>query len=322
MEGPDPPKPAETAPRRSGTLAGLFGWFASSLGFIGAILYACGYLISTAQLHLLGLGRLMSRSHDYYVQEGGSFLADIGSTLAIMALPFSFMLVVAAMISLGGMMLWRKFAAGHAPWLRRRFRRGGVVGRMWRYVAYGVLLVVLLYRYGDPRAFGLPLTLSNVLFAAPAGQESSQVATVRGLLSQGDRGGLDGIFEARLRICVSVGLLLLGARFLTQNWAWRRLALAPFALMFALYLLLLPMLYGVLKSQVEFPVAMIGVSGDATKPAADQRAFLLNQDEHGVLLYLAADRTVLLRRTAQIERLDVIGMAPILKDTASGKGVP
>jgi hypothetical protein len=321
MEGQELRNPAENTQRQSSGLAGLFGWFASSLGVIGAILYACGYLISAAQLHLLGLGRLMTYGHDYYIQEGGRFLADISSTVALGALDFSVILIPLAMLAVGAAILWRNIRLRHAPWISSLHRCSARVREMWRYAAYAVLLILLLYSYGDPMEFGLPLTLSNVLFTNPAASAPSTQATIRALLLHGDRNGLAAIFEGRLLTYIAVCLLLLGSQYLTSAWKWRRLAAAPFVLLFTLYSLLLPMLYGVLKSQVEFPVVVIRPGGDP-KSTEGQRGFLLNLDEHEAVLYVSVEHKVLWRRTEQIDGLDVIGMAPILKEVATPKGIP
>jgi hypothetical protein len=325
MEGEEAEKPGANTARRgsglAGSVVGAIGWFASSLGVIGALLYACGYLISAAQLHLLGLGRLMTYGHDYYVQEGGSFLADISSTIAIMAEPFSVILIFLAMLGLGVAMLWRKASLRHGQWIESIQRLRTRVAGMWPRAAYAGLLYLLLFRYGDPVEFGRPLTLSNVLFADPTAAATPALVTMHKLLLTGDRGGLGGMFEGRLLTYIVVGLLFLGSHYLTSGWQWRRLAMAPFVLMFTLYSLLLPMLYGVLKLQVEFPIVMIWPGEDA-KSAEGQRGFLLNLGEHEAVLYIAPERKVMWRRQDHIDRLDVLGMAPILKEISARKDTP
>ena len=58
-------------------IALFVGWLSGALAGIGAILYACGYLLSTAQLHLLGLSGLVNYGQERYVEEGGRFLVDV-----------------------------------------------------------------------------------------------------------------------------------------------------------------------------------------------------------------------------------------------------
>src|SRR5258707_11862408 len=55
------------------SIAGFIAWVTSSLAGIGAILYVVGYLSTVAQLHLLGLGRLVAYSNEHYLEEGGNF---------------------------------------------------------------------------------------------------------------------------------------------------------------------------------------------------------------------------------------------------------
>ena len=325
MDEHEPESPKVEAASRSpgiiGSVTGAVGWLASSLGVIGALLYACGYLISVAQLHLLGLGRLMSYGHDHYVQEGGRFLADISSTAAIIAEPFIAIAIVVAILAFGTTMLWRKVRLGHDEWMRKLATIRNRVEVTWRGVAYAILLCLLLLQYGDPEQFGRPLTLGNVLFTDPSAAAAPDLVKMHKFLLTGQSDSLAAIFEDRLLAYVAVGLLLLACHYVTSTWRWRRLAIAPFVLIFALYSLLFPMLYGVLKSQVEFPLVMIW-PGEGAKAADGQRSFLLNLGEHEAVLYVAPERKVMWRRLDQISRLDVIGMAPILKEVPVRKENP
>jgi hypothetical protein len=324
MVGAEPEGEKADTTRRTGglvgSLTGAIGWFASSLGVIGALLYACGYLISVAQLHLLGLGRVMTYGHDYYVQEGGLFFVGISSIVATMAEYFSVILIFFAVVGTGFVALSRKIRLGHRQWIDRVRKLDARVANVWRPAAYAVLLCLLLFRFGDPTEFGRPLMLANVLFTEPAAAAPDLVRIHKYLLA-GDKDALGGIFEEELIIYLVAALLFLGTHHVTSGWTWRRLAMAPFVLMFTLYSLLLPMLYGVLKSQVEFPVVMIW-PGEGTKPAEGQRSFLLNLGEHEVVLYAAPERKVMWRRQDHVDRLDVIGEAPILKEIPVRKVVP
>lgn len=303
-------------PRHSSLTGGVVsavGWLASSLGVIAALLYACGYLISVAQLHMLGLGRLMSYGHDYYVQQGGSFLADLGSTLAIAAEPFSLIFIGLAVLCLGISVLWHKVGPTKAPWAVRIGQLRNSTARLSPRVAYAVLICLLLFRYGDPMEFGRPLTLSNALFEGPGSTAAPELVTMHRLLLTGNRDGLAAMFEARLLVYIMVCVLLLASHYVTLSWAWRKLALTPFVLLFALYSLLLPMLYGVLKLQVEFPIVMVW-PGDEAKSKQGERSFLLNLGGGEAVFYLAGERKVTWRRRDSIERIDVIGAAPVLRE--------
>ena len=263
----------------------------------------------------------MSYGHDHYVQEGGRFLADVSSTAAIIAEPLIAIAIVLTILTFGTTMVWRKVRVGHDEWMRRLATLRSRVEVVWRGIAYAILLCLLLLQYGDPEKFGRPLTLGNVLFTEPSAAAAPDLMKIHRFLLTGQSDPLAAIFEDNLLTYVAVGLLFLGCHHVTSAWRWRRLAIAPFVLIFALYSLLFPMLYGVLKTQVEFPVVMIW-PGEGAKSADGQRSFLLNLGEHEAVLYVASERKVMWRRLAQISRLDVIGVAPILKEIPARKETP
>lgn len=294
-------------------LTGVIGWFASSLGFIGAFFYAYGYLIGAAQLKLLGVGRLVKYGHDDYVQAGGRSLADIVSMIATIAEPFSVILIVLMLLAFAAAPMARRIMACSERW-------AGRIKGIWPGAAYAVLLFILLYKYGDPQAFADPLRLSNILFTAPPPGDRSLTSLYNQLMA-GDRKVLGGIFETELMTFIVTGLLFLGCHYLTVDWRWRPVARAPFAILFALYTLLLPMLYGVLKSQVEFPIVVISPAG-TDRPAPTDVSFLLQLDEHNAVLYLAPEQKAVWRRLEHIEKIEVIGMAPILRLAFERKAAP
>ena len=133
MEQGETDKPPADATHRAGlagSIAGAIGWFGGSLGAIGVMLYACGYLISIAQLHLLGIGRLVSYSHDYYVQTGGSFVADLGSTLGTGAAFIGKELVAFVVLVVGATVILYRTKLRRLAWvvrLRGWWQRAAVV---------------------------------------------------------------------------------------------------------------------------------------------------------------------------------------------------
>src|SRR5262245_22930436 len=100
------PAARETGPVRSTLPAGVVafvGWLASSLGAIGAIFYASGFLISAAHLRLLGLGQIVTYSHEHYVQQGGEFIRYVAAYAMEAALLF--IVVIVAVVLLLPMLL-------------------------------------------------------------------------------------------------------------------------------------------------------------------------------------------------------------------------
>lgn len=322
MEGTASGTP-ETAHRTGGVVAGFSGavrLFAGSVGTIGIALYVCGFLISVAQQHLLGLGRLVTYSHDEYVQQGGGFLADISTTLVIAAEPFSLALIFVTLMGTGAAAVWRKFGARHR-WWRANARRWHLLVRLaWPPLVYLFLLILLLFKYGDPIEFGLPLRLANILFHDPDAT-APPLQNIHTLLIADGKNGLGALFEDRLFTFVAVGLLCLFAHYVTAGQRWRRPAMAPFALLMVLYAFMLPMLYGVLKLRMEFPIVMVW-PGVGEKTTDGQRYLLLNMTEQVAVLYLAAEHKVIWRHRDHIERLDVVGMARILSELGAKKAKP
>jgi len=285
-----------------GSLGGWVAWLGSSLGVIAALLYASGYLISVAQLHLLGLGRLVTYSHEHFVQQGGTFFLYMGEEIMTAGEYFSILFIPVLGV----------FALRHwvgAAW-RHNVKRI-VAGRSipWRGLAYAVLIALLLLTGGDPKSFGQPLTLSNLLFLDPSAATSDPV---RDALVAGKRDPLLGQFEDRLFRDIFVLLQFVASFFVTQTWPLRRLAVLPFALLFLVYTLLLPMLFGVLALPVEFPVVTVRLSGDVPLQPAGA-VYLLNKGDGEVVLYEAVERDVLWLDQGRIERIVVDGVAPILQ---------
>jgi len=107
-------------------IALFVGWLSGALAGIGAILYACGYLLSTAQLHLLGLSGLVNYGQERYVEEGGRFLIDVLGLLGEILLN---LLISAGFVALLVLLV----LAPLGYFMRRRLGRRGHAGtRVWR----------------------------------------------------------------------------------------------------------------------------------------------------------------------------------------------
>jgi len=312
---------AKLSPTES--LTKLVGPFVSSLGVLGVILYVSGYLISTAQLHLLGLGAVMSYSHDYYVQQGGRFLADLGATLTIIAIPFS---AIALMIYFAVPAL--RWVDEHVIHRQPRRDKGRLLSRAKKAapaLAYFGLLLCLALWTDDPQTYGAPLTASNLLFvggpaSAPSAKPSSELQpTVADLLFADDEEKLSAIFEGKLAVWAWVVVLSVIAYFVTYEWNWRRLALAPFVMLLFIYSLWLPMLYGVLKVPIRFPEITFREKGSPTE-SLEPPLFLLNKGDKDLLLFSVAQRKALLYEQSDVRELAIGANTAILKKLrATGK---
>src|SRR3546814_8458036 len=67
-------------PQAIGLISGLKGfmvWTGGSLAGITAVLYVCGYLITTAHIYTLGLYGLVDFSKDYFLLAGSKFVLTL-----------------------------------------------------------------------------------------------------------------------------------------------------------------------------------------------------------------------------------------------------
>ncbi|GAO35410.1 hypothetical protein SCT_0796 [Sulfuricella sp. T08] len=290
-------------------IALFVGWLSGALAGIGAILYACGYLLSTAQLHLLGLSGLVNYGQERYVAEGGRFLIDVLGLLGeillnlLISVGFVALLVLLVLAPLMYVMR-RRLRAAQSLWHARlaQLRQSGRA----RALVFAALLMLLLAGSEDPQSLNAPLQISNLLFV----QGQAAAGSLTALLLSGDSVRLKAIFANSLLMLIkAVGLLLLAWR-VAAPWRWRPLLSAPFVLIVLLYTVLLPMLYGVLQRQIRLPV--ISLETATAWPGSDaQKLFLLNQTERDFVLWDAHARRVLWLpvtavRSAQIRQVEAL----------------
>jgi hypothetical protein len=295
-------------------IALFVGWLSGALAGIGAILYACGYLLSTAQLHLLGLSGLVSYGQERYVEEGGRFLVDVlgllGEILLNLFISLGFVALLLALVLLPlGYFLRHQLAATRLRWAERlaRLRQSGSA----RATLFGVLLVLLLLGSEDPQRLNAPLHISNLLFV----QTPPAAGSLSALLLNGERTQLKAIFANSLLMLVKAVVLLLLAWRVAAPWRWRLLLSAPFVLIVLLYTVLLPMLYGVLQRQIRLPVISLD-STSADVNAAD-KLYLLNRTEREFVLWDAHARRVLWLPAAAVRSAQIRQVETLFANTAA-----
>lgn len=312
---------APNAPTLLGGITGTIAWLASSLGALGAILYASGYLVSVAQLHLLGLSQLVTYSQDHYLRQGGSFFTAIGTQALIDAEDFAVVLFVLAIPAMIAYVLVRWTRVGQGKWLDRAARLGATLHPWWRGVAYAVLVYFLFQYSGDPQSFGEPLSISNLLFTGAAQAHPGPVCppqsvdAVASLLVSGDqlsKACLTELFDQCLTTYLLVAVLLSASLAVTAPWRWRKLAVTPFVLLFLIYTVLLPMVYGVFKVETQFPIVTIQAA-DSSPVRTGSPTFLLNKDGQELILFDGSDRKILWVRQDWVNSIEVSGFAPILR---------
>jgi hypothetical protein len=289
------------------------GWLSGSLAGIGAVVYACGYLITRAQLHLFGVSGFFPLSADHFMQEGGKFLVVLAQQAIETLLALAAFGLVAAGFFLAvwlALTRWRPSLPLDVAGMRERAM--AAAGRAHRrlpwspaFSAYLVLLALLVWLLEAYRLrFAAPLEVSNILHLTPPpppGDSTEQRITA--WLLAGDWRQLRAYFTDLLDAATRAVLLLLTAWYVTTPLARRRLFMAPFVVAVALYSLYLPMAYGVLMRPTSYNIVALHFRAQAAGPPA--RFFLLSSTDHEFVVWDANVRTVLWVPKAEVSRAEV-----------------
>lgn len=287
-------------------IAAFIGWLSGSLAGIGAILYACGYLITRAHLHMLGIDALYEYSNEHYMQEGAKFFVVMADLAGRISLPLLVTLgAVALLIALVASLIfgiwylvrgrkglkdiWVSASAGIARFCEGRLSR-------WRGMSFTVALILLLYvAETELSSFSIPLSVSDLLFRsgaeASAGAGSTEGQVLSWLVS-GDTESLKNSFIGSMLSVMKAGLLLLLAWRVSAPWRFRALMVSPFVIVFMVFLILLPMVYGVLMRPARF--ARVSIESE-NRMLADRPTglFLLNKTDNEFVLWDSVRRQVL-----------------------------
>jgi hypothetical protein len=291
------------------------GWLSGALAGLGALLYACGYLITRAQLHLFGVSGFFPLSADHFMQEGARFFVVIGNKvietlLAVVA--FGLVVTVVVLVAWAACRQWRpdtpsRLAAGltgvHASAERLHRRLVPWSPAISVYLLLLAVLVVQLESYRE--RFTSPLEVSDVLYAtaAPDAADATRRHVQQWMLA-GDRLRLGAYFTDLLDAEIRAALLLLVAWYVTLSLSRRVLLLAPFVITLVLYTLYLPMVYGVLVRPTSYnEVALhFRVGHDASTSG---RLFLLSSTDNEFVVWDATLRTVLWIPKTEVLRAEV-----------------
>lgn len=295
----------------SGTRAFII-WLGGSLAGIGAIFYTAGYLVTRAHLSLLGLYGLVDFGNDYLFQEGAKFFLVTGYALVRnVALPllavFGAVIVAAAILRL----LLRARARRWWRSARERVPAFGADG--WpRTLAFVALFVAFL---GHSEAFlgkfQQPLCIANLLYAnagdekcsAPMQRAADELRTA--LLNQ-DETLLGGAFQELLLGMALAAALAYATWRVTRPWRWRAWCVAPPLLAAALYLILLPMDYGVLQRPINYPRIALTLDEKAAF-AMRGPVFLLNKTAGDFVVWDAPSRKLFWIPAGSVKRAEVDG---------------
>lgn len=268
--------------------AKLIGWLTGALAGIVAIFYACGYLIVQTQLHLLGVDALLPSGREYYLQEGANFFIVTGTELGYVVLG----IVAICLIVCIPLSILAKSKKG-LNWLNRTRERllGSNRKHQWLWQTAALLVMICLLFYPlvhNLDLFRAPLEIAGLLQVqqsnSASGIVSLHAAKIRTWLTTGQTGELNNLYFNLLMHCMFAGFLMLMGQRLAAGWPLKSFLLFPFLLVFAIYLFLLPLSYGILEKRIEFPsVTFISTVEKVSSMNGD--LLLLNKTEQEFILW-------------------------------------
>ena len=309
-------EPPETSPVANNNVLARARAFVVGLGGalagITAILYACGYLVTRAHQSLLGLYGLVEFNNDYILQEGAKFFLVMAYSVGrdmVMPLLTVLTAVVIVLFLLG--LLLRTRAQRWRDAVRNRVAPFDA-GRWVRAAGFAVLFILFLLHsdlYLDK--FERPLCYANLLYAEAGATKCTLPKElhddgIRKALLASDQVVLDIEFmELVLGLAKAVVLSYLTWR-VTLPWRWRAWCVAPSFFATALYLILLPMDYGVLKRSLNYPRIALTLDDKTPFPAAGP-VFLLNKSSSEFVVWGALPRKLYWVPVASVRRAEVDG---------------
>ena len=294
-------------------IAVAVGWLSGSLAGISAVVYACGYLITRAQLHLFGVSGFFPLSADHFMQEGAKFLVVIGQqAIETLLGVVAFALVVLAAFLVVWLPLVRWLPSLQLDLVNARARVVAAVARIherlpWSpaFSIYLVLLVLLVWLLETYRTrFAAPLEVSNILhlMPPPPAGDSAERRITAWLLAE-DWRRLETYFTDLLDAETRVILLLIAAWHVTSALARRVALLTPFVFALALYTLYLPMAYGVLMRPTSYNIVALHFRERSVE--SPLLFFLLSSTDHEFVVWDANARTVFWVPKSEVRRADV-----------------
>lgn len=298
----DQAKSDQDKPAASGDLmeavkaAGKFiGWLSGSLAAITAILYALGYLVTLANLHALGLDfYLFNFNPSFYLVRGSNF------TIYLARLLFQslfFLLLFVAPFAAAFILVRRRWAKNGMPnWASKPIeagKRNAFVLQGLLFLALAAVLVFDLWpRYEN---YSDILRISEILFDDDASTGSTDIDQLRPLVAQHDAEALaqlKTVFYKSHLVLIEAAILLFFAWRLTRTWRFRVYLLVPFAFVFVMFLISVPMLYGILIVSNTFPSIRVTTTGDDPASQSNQ-LYLLSKSDRAFILWDQDQRQVL-----------------------------
>lgn len=289
-----------------GFLVGLGG----ALAGLTAIIYACGYLVTRAHLSLLGLYGLIDFNQDFIMQEGAKFFLvmaySVGRERVLPALT-NLTILAGVLIVLG---LWLRVRVQRWWEALQRFIPGEPARRLIRVVAF-VAAFSLFLGHSDEYLdkFEHPLCFANLLYADGGIAKCTGKTDRYGLgraLRVSDRKALTLAYRDLVTgLIQSLAIAWLTWR-ITRPWRGHIWCIAPCFFATGLYLILLPMDYGVLQRSINYPRIVLSVD-EKTPFAVSGPVYLLNKSPNDFVVWAASTHQLYWVPAANVRRADVDG---------------
>ncbi|GAB3378663.1 hypothetical protein [Lysobacter fragariae] len=293
------------------SLKGLVGWIGGSLAGITAILYGCGYLITTAHIYALGLSNLVDFDKDYFLLEGAKFLLAVVTSIgpgavdpvAILA-AMALLPIIAGLIFLRGhfLALWRPASAWYAA------RANGDWAVALKVTFYGVLLITsAVIAFECLQAILRHLRTSDLLYLQLQGDACNlkPPGLPAALVCRGNDAFREEEFGKQLWATIKLIVIACVAWRFVGRWRYRAALVTPFAIFAGLTLLMLPMDFGALMKPTRYPLVRVALA-DATTATGNH--FLIDRNDKGLTLWDPATREVHWVPLSDVKRMDADGV--------------
>ncbi len=268
----------------------FIGWLSGSLAAITGVLYGLGYLVTLSNLYSLGLNfYLFDFDPSLYLTRGANFVLYFTrwffQTLLYLIVLISPLLVLGFVVyRYRARINERVPAKGRAAvdYVRKR-------PVIWRGLLFAVLVAVLALDVWDRfENFNEILGQSHSLFDP---QES------------GPRESGQVILFYQLFLIEAAVLLYLAWR-VTAVWRFGVLMAAPFALVLAMSVVTLPMIYGILVISNEYPAIRV-ITGDPGGETRSSELYLLSKTDNEFILWDSNNRKVLWLPLSSVRRAEI-----------------
>lgn len=307
---------ADTGPsaQKQGDIGSLFrvtgrfiGWLSGSLAAITGVFYALGYLVTLSNLHSLGLSfYLFDFDPSLYLTRGANlvlyFTRSISLTLfflIILISPF----VLLAFLPYGSWLKGRSPGWGRA--LVNFLRQHPIV---WKGPFFAVLAGVLFFHaWPKYEEFSDILGISHILFDAQGPELSPEIEMVRNAILNRDpeiAGATDRVFYNSQLFLIEAAVLLYLAWRVTAAWRLRVLLMTPFVLVFAMFVVTIPMIFGIVVLSNKFPSIRVTTVTQSEVSRSDE-LYLLSKTDGEFILWDDGKREILWLPASSVTRAEI-----------------